>query len=65
MMHTSLHTPEEKKEIIKEIVSKQENLDFLAKAMKLSAGASCYPNTWNGFQADVHGMEMKIDSAAI
>ena len=49
MMHTSLHTPEEKKELIKEIVSKQENLDFLAKAMKLSAGASCYPNTWNGF----------------
>ena len=60
MMHTSLHTPEEKKEMIKEIVSKQENLDFLAKAMKLSAGASCYPNTWNGFQADVHGMEMPI-----
>ena len=60
MMETSLHDKEEKKALIEEICSKQSNIDMLGKAMKVQSGASCYPNTWNGFQADVHGMEMKI-----
>ena len=65
MMETSLHEKSEKEAIIKEICANQSALDHLAKAMKVQAGASCYPNTWNGFQADIAGMEMKIDFAQI
>ena len=65
MMYTSLHDPEEKKQLIQEIASDPKNVDMLLKAMKLQGGASCYPNTWNGFQADIRGMEMVIDFKSI